>query len=80
MSRCKYTVLSGSIFDYWNQIEHFVRHESNAQIRVIRLKLTDGTKIVGVLLPEGSIDNIIHNLRTTFTEVKDEIKKEIKME
>lgn len=80
MSRRRYTVLSGSIFAYWSQIEHFVRHESNTQIRVIRLKLTDGTKVVGVLLPESSVDDIIHDLRSTSTEVKDEVKKEVKKE
>lgn len=80
MSRRKYTVLSGSIFAYWSQIEHFVRNESNAQIRVIRLKLTDGTKIVGVLLPNGCIDDILHDLRTTTTEVPSDVKIEIKEE
>lgn len=83
MSRRKYTVLSGSIFAYWSQIEHFVRNETHAQIRVIRLKLTDGTKIVGVLLPDRCVDDIINDLRDTSQEVptvKNEVKNEVKME
>lgn len=84
MRRRRYTVLSGSLFAYWAEIEHFVRRESNTQIRVIRLKLTDGSKIVGVLLPERVIEDVIHNLRETSEEVKDEIKvtpkKEVKVE
>lgn len=83
MSRRRYTVLSGSIFAYWSQIERYVRHDSNSQIRVIRLKLTDGSKIVGVLLPDSSVDDIIHDLRINSKEevnVKKEVKEEFKME
>lgn len=80
MSRRRYTVLSGSIFAYWSQIKHFVRNENNAQIRVIRLKLTDGTKIVGVLLPDNSIDDVIRDLRGSSIEFKEEAMEEIKVE
>lgn len=63
MSRRRYTVLSGSIFAYWNQIERYVRVDSNTQIRMIRLKMTDGSKIVGVLLPNDSIEQVLKDLR-----------------
>lgn len=72
MSRRRYTVLSGSIFAYWSNIEHFVRGESRSYIRMIRLKMTDGTKIVGVLLPEASVEDIINDLRGSSVEVKEE--------
>lgn len=71
MSRRKYTVLSGSIFAYWNQIEHFVRARNyNAQIQMIRLKMTDGSKIVGVLMPDKSVEDVIKDLQKNSTEVK----------
>lgn len=71
MSRRKYMVLSGSIFAYWNEIEHFVRRNDNsAQIQMIRLKMTDGSKIVGVLLPDGSADALIEDLRKSSKQVK----------
>lgn len=71
MSRRKYTVLSGSIFAYWNQIEHFVRrHNYNASIQVIRLKMTDGSKIVGVLMPDGSVKEVLKDLRASSKQVQ----------
>lgn len=71
MSRRKYTVLSGSIFAYWNQIEHFVRYRNyNAQIQMIRLKMTDGSKIVGVLLPDDSINDVLKDLQTSSKQVQ----------
>lgn len=73
MSRRRYTVVSGSIFAYWSQIEHFVRLEPNTQIRMIRLKMTDGRKIVGVLLPDESVDHVLDNLRTSSTEVDQDV-------
>lgn len=71
MSRRKYAVLSGSIFAYWNQIEHFwFRRNYNAQIQMIRLKMTDGSKIVGVLLPDDCINDVIDDLRTNSKQIK----------
>lgn len=70
MRRRRYTVLSGSLFAYWNKIERYVRVDSNAQIQMIRLKMTDGSKIVGVLLPEHSVDDVLDDLRGTSKEIK----------
>lgn len=74
MRRRRYTVLSGSIFAIWSRIEHHVRaHESFSAIRVIRLKTIDGTKIVGVLLPEKSVDDIMEDLQENSERFEEEI-------
>lgn len=63
MRRRKYTVLSGSIFAIWSRIEHHLRESRVVvAIKIIRLKTTDGSKIVGVLLTEGNVDGLIADL------------------
>ncbi|XP_055306092.1 protein strawberry notch-like [Sitodiplosis mosellana] len=63
MRRRKYTVLSGSIFAFWNHIEHQLRRrEFPESPRIVRLKTTDGSKIVGVLLPNECVSDIIEIL------------------
>lgn len=74
MRRRQYTVLSGSIFAIWSLIEHHVRaHDSMAAIRIIRLKTMDGNKIVGVLLPENSVNDIVVELQKDSESFKEEI-------
>lgn len=74
MRRRRYTVLSGSIFAIWTKIEHHVRaHEQAAAIRVIRLKTVDGSKIVGVLLPNNSVDDIRDDLEECSEEYEEKI-------
>lgn len=61
--RRKYTVLSGSIFAVWDRILDQLRRLDHYQSpRVVRLKTTDGSKIVGVLLPNEIVNDIIENL------------------
>lgn len=60
MSRRKYTVISGSIFSVWQRIEHRCKTDDQFyRIQMIRLKTSDGGKIVGVLLPEKNVDDLI---------------------
>lgn len=70
MSRRRYSVLSGSLFAYWSQIERYVRIDSNTQIRMIRLKMTDGRKIVGVLLSDDSVVRVLKDLNASSTEAQ----------
>lgn len=75
MRRRKYTVISGSIFAVWHRIEHHFRQNQYIHTpRVIRLKTTDGSKIVGVLVPNDAVDDIIAVLREDSGDIKDEDK------
>lgn len=72
MRRRKYTVLSGSIFAVWNRIEHILRGQEIYQApKVIRLKTTDGSKIVGILVPDECVDDIIQDLRGDSLEIEE---------
>lgn len=74
MRRRRYHVLSGSLFAYWSKIEHHVRKDKDqhAKIQVIRLKMTDGQRVVGVLLPEESVNDILTDLRETSVSFKEQ--------
>lgn len=72
MSRRKYTILSGSIFAVWSRIERLLRGTQQV-MQVIRLKTMDGSKIVGVLLPQESVDDIIDDLTEDSVSVKETI-------
>lgn len=74
MNRRKYTVISGSIFAVWPRIESHCKNsgEQFQRIQMIRLKTSSGDKIVGVLLPEKHVQDIIDDFE------KDSIKTENK--
>lgn len=51
--------------EFWSRIEHHVRaHESMATIRIVRLKMMDGSRIVGVLLSKKSVNEIVVDLQS----------------
>lgn len=65
MRRRRYNVLSGSIFSIWPRIKAVIHKNNNNQIiKVIRLKTIDGQKILGVLLPNETVDDMIEDLIT----------------
>lgn len=64
--RCRtYTVLSGSVLAVWNQIERQQSFQSfrNNRMQVIRLKTSDGNKIVGILVPKEDVQSLATDLR-----------------
>lgn len=64
MRRRRYTVLSGSIFAVWNLIEAQLHSRGIYEVpRIVRLKTTEGLKIVGILLPNECVSDIIEVLR-----------------
>lgn len=73
MRRRKYTVISGSIFAVWQRIEHHCYTEDQfKRIQMIRLRTTDGSKIVGVLLPEKNVESIIEDFSVDSEDIKEE--------
>lgn len=84
MRRHRYTVISGSIFSVWSRIEHYCLTDHQfKRIQMIRVRTSDGSKIVGVLLPENNVQNIIQEFENENEELIKEnaIKREsIKIE
>lgn len=72
MRRRKHTVLSGSIFAVWSRVENQLRSQQNV-MRVIRLKTIDDCKIVGVLLPQENVDDIVEDLSEDSISIKETI-------
>lgn len=74
MRRRHYNVLSGSIFAIWTRIEAQIRAKKDVgAIRVIRLKTVDGERIVGVLVPNEAVDDLIADLSNDSEEQKEQI-------
>lgn len=74
LRRRSYTILSGSILGVWQRIEHQLsaRSISNSnKMQVIRLKLSDGSKVVGILVPKSCVDDLIGNLSSDAEKVEE---------
>lgn len=67
MRRRTYRVLSGSVLAVWERIERQFSAQSsksnNHRMQVIRLKTTDESKIVGILVPKTRVKNLTTDLR-----------------
>lgn len=57
LRRRVYTVLSGSVLAVWARVEAVLsqRPGSANKMQVIRLKTTEGSKIVGTLIPKSCV-------------------------
>lgn len=73
MRRRTYTVLSGSVLAVWQRVEEQLSARavsSNNRMQVIRLKTSDGAKIVGILVPKSCVDSLITNLSSDAEKVE----------
>lgn len=66
LRRRTYTVLSGSVLSVWARVETILASRNsgnNSKMQVIRLKTTEGPKIVGTLIPKNCVDILMQDLR-----------------
>eukprot|EP00118_Oscarella_pearsei_P006824 m.31751 g.31751 ORF g.31751 m.31751 type:complete len:1430 (+) comp31532_c0_seq2:742-5031(+) len=63
--RRSYYILAGSVLSVWTEVETVFASQGRRQskIQVVRLKTTDGSKIVGILIPEGCCEALRAVLR-----------------
>lgn len=75
LRRRTYTVLSGSVLAVWQRVENQLsaRVSSNNRMQVIRLKTSDGNKIVGILVPKVCVDGLIAELKRDAEKVEEKI-------
>lgn len=68
-----YTVLSGSVLAVWQRVENQLsaRLSSNNRMQVIRLKTSDGNKIVGILVPKLCVESLIADLKRDAEKVEE---------
>ncbi|CAH8619980.1 unnamed protein product [Dicrocoelium dendriticum] len=59
-----YHVLSGSVLNVWAQIEPLIQNRSNMArcMQVVRLKSKDGSRIIGSLIPQECVDDVLRCL------------------
>lgn len=73
LRRRTYTVLSGSVLAVWQRVETQLaaRVSSNNRMQVIRLKTSDGNKIVGILVPKVCVESLITDLKRDAEKVEE---------
>lgn len=66
-------MLSGSVLAVWQRVENQLstRLSSSNRMQVIRLKTSDGTKVVGILVPKLCVDNLIADLKRDAEKVEE---------
>ncbi|XP_017852652.1 protein strawberry notch isoform X2 [Drosophila busckii] len=57
-----YHVLAGSVLSVWGRVEHILNTRSNSKMQVIRMKTTEGEKIVGTLIPKSCYEPLMNDL------------------
>lgn len=74
LRRRTYTVLSGSVLAVWSRVEATLaaRGGTNNKMQVIRLKTTDGRKIVGTLIPKNCVDLLVNDLKSDAQRVEEQ--------
>ncbi|KAH8306847.1 hypothetical protein KR018_007144, partial [Drosophila ironensis] len=58
-----YHVLAGSVLSVWGRVEHILNTRSNSKMQVIRMKTTEGEKIVGTMIPKSCFEPLMSDLR-----------------
>ncbi|XP_032587917.2 protein strawberry notch isoform X2 [Drosophila mojavensis] len=59
-----YHVLAGSVLSVWGRVEHILNTRSNSKMQVIRMKTTEGQKIVGTMIPKSCFEPLMNDLRS----------------
>lgn len=73
-----YNVLTGSVLSVWTRVEGVLTHDGqrkgqHGKMQVIRMKLGDGKRIVGTLIPSSAMDNLVKTLSTGAEEQEETI-------
>ncbi|XP_055854467.1 protein strawberry notch isoform X7 [Episyrphus balteatus] len=68
-----YTVLAGSVLSVWSRVENILSMRSaiNNKMQVIRLKTTEGEKIVGTLIPKTCSELLVQDLKSDAEKVEE---------
>ncbi|XP_074000099.1 protein strawberry notch isoform X3 [Rhodnius prolixus] len=77
LRRRTYNVLSGSVLSVWARIESVLAAKTghNTKMQVIRLRTTEGVKIVGILIPKSCVEALQEALASDAEKVSEETSK-----
>uniref|UniRef100_A0A8D9EDV4 Protein strawberry notch n=1 Tax=Cacopsylla melanoneura TaxID=428564 RepID=A0A8D9EDV4_9HEMI len=64
LRRRTYNVLAGSVLSVWSRVENLLAVKSGHQnkMQVIRLRTSEGQKIVGTLIPKSAVESMVQAL------------------
>lgn len=62
-----YNVLTGSVLSVWSKVESVLTNDGqkkgqHAKMQVVRMRLEEGRRIVGTLIPSSAMDQLIKAL------------------
>ncbi|XP_075154878.1 protein strawberry notch isoform X2 [Haematobia irritans] len=67
-----YSVLAGSVLSVWSRVEQILAmRNANNKMQVIRMKTTEGEKIVGTLIPKLCHDLLVQDLKSDADRVEE---------
>ncbi|XP_058836760.1 protein strawberry notch isoform X2 [Topomyia yanbarensis] len=74
LRRRTYYVLSGSVLSVWSRVENSLasRVGNQNRMQVIRLKTTEGVKIVGTLIPKNCVEHLIKDMSSDSEKVEEQ--------
>uniref|UniRef100_A0A0K2TS10 Protein strawberry notch n=1 Tax=Lepeophtheirus salmonis TaxID=72036 RepID=A0A0K2TS10_LEPSM len=78
LRRKTYNVLAGSVLTVWTQVETVLTHDGNrkgigSKMQVVRLKLENGKRIVGTLIPNSAMTSILRVMEADSEESEETI-------
>lgn len=67
-----YYVLAGSVLSVWSRVEQILAmRNANNKMQVIRMKTTEGDKIVGTLIPKSCHELLLQDLKSDAEKVEE---------
>jgi len=67
LRRKTYNVLTGSVLSVWTKVESVLTNDGqkkgqHAKMQVVRMRLEEGRRIVGTLIPSTAMDQLVHTM------------------
>jgi len=67
LRRKSYNVLTGSVLSVWTKVESVLTNDGqkkgqHAKMQVVRMRLEEGRRIVGTLIPGSAMDQLVKTL------------------
>lgn len=74
LRRRTYNVLSGCVLSVWTKVEDLLNSRTghNSKMQVVRMRASDGLKIVGTLIPNSCVEDLVEALQEDSEKMEEE--------
>lgn len=74
LRRRTYNVLAGCVLSVWTKVEDLLQSRTghNSKMQVVRLRSSDGLKIVGTLIPNSCVEDLVEALQEDSEKMEEE--------